>query len=180
MKTVYEIMDAEARLLAEHLPSTTFLLATDEVRAGGSCAACKGRDMGKLLGESITRQADILRRHTPGARLAIWSDMLDPHHNAHGDYYLVEGDFTGSWDHVPDDLLIAVWGGAPCEDSLRFFADRGSPTLIASYYDANDLSSVRQWMDAARTTDHVAGYMYTTWQRKYGLLEDFGALVAGD
>ncbi|MBT5531542.1 hypothetical protein HOK31_00690, partial [Candidatus Poribacteria bacterium] len=48
---IYEIMEREAQLLAEHLPSQTFLLATDEVRAGGSCEACRGRDMGELLGE---------------------------------------------------------------------------------------------------------------------------------
>ncbi len=177
---VYEIMDTEAHLLAQHLPSSTFLLATDEVRAGGSCEACRGRDMGQLLGESITRQAEILRRHNPGARLAIWSDMLDPHHNARDDYYLVEGDFTGSWDHVPEDLLIAVWGGGPREDSMRFFSERGSPTLVACYYDADDLSDVRRWMDVAAKTPHVSGFMYTTWERNYDLLEGFGALVAED
>jgi len=36
--------------------------------------------------------------------------MLDPNHNARGNYYLVKGDFTGSWNHVPKDLIIAVWG----------------------------------------------------------------------
>jgi hypothetical protein len=177
---IYETMDREAKLLAEHLPSRTFLLATDEVRAGGSCEACRGRDMGELLGECITRQTAIIRRYNPGARIAIWSDMLDPHLNAHGDYYLVEGDFTGSWEHVPSDLLIAVWGGAPREDSLRFFADRGSPTLIACYYDADDLTQVQRWLDLARAAPHVSGFMYTTWQRKYALLEEFGALVRSD
>lgn len=177
---VYEIMDAEAKLLAERLPSRTLLLATDEVRAGGSCEACRGRNMGELLGECITRQAEMLRRYNPGARIAIWSDMLDPHHNAHGDYYLVEGDFTGSWEHVPDDLVIAVWGGAPREDSLRFFSDRGSSTLIACYYDADDLTDVGRWLDLARGTPHVQGFMYTTWERRYGLLEAFGALLASD
>ena len=135
--------------------------------------------MGELLGESITRQVDILRRYTPDARIGIWSDMLDPHHNARGDYYLVEGDFTGSWEHVPQDLLIAVWGGGPREDSMRFFAERGSSTLVACYYDADDLADVRRWVDLAAETPHVAGFMYTTWDRKYDLLEEFSALVAG-
>jgi hypothetical protein len=52
-------------------------------------------------GQCITKQVQILRRHLPGAEIYIWSDMLDPHHNARGDYYLVDGDFTGSWKHVP-------------------------------------------------------------------------------
>ena len=101
------------------------MLNMDEIRMGGTCRACRGRNMGELLGECITRQVQILRRHMPGAEVYIWCDMLDPNHNAHGDYYLVEGDFTGSWKHIPKDLTIAVWGGAPREKSLRFFADQG-------------------------------------------------------
>jgi hypothetical protein len=45
-------------------------------------------------------------------------------------YYLVEGDFTGSWQHVPKDLVMAVWGGEPREKSLRFFAGQGFPMLV--------------------------------------------------
>ena len=47
---------------------------------------------------------------------------------------LVNGNFTGSWNHVPKDLTIAVWGGKPRESSLRFFAELGFRTLIACYY----------------------------------------------
>ena len=42
----------------------------------------------------------MIREASPEAEVYCWSDMLDPNHNAHGDYYLVEGDFTGSWQHV--------------------------------------------------------------------------------
>ena len=30
--------------------------------------------------------------------------MLDPNHNARDKHYLVAGDYTGSWKHVPKDL----------------------------------------------------------------------------
>jgi hypothetical protein len=174
---LYEIFDHEAELLAKRLRPRKVFLNMDEIRMGGTCAACRGRDMAELLGQCITRQVKILRRHMPGVEVYIWSDMLDPHHNAHGDYYLVRGDFTGSWKHVPKDLVIAVWGGAPRESSLRHFAGKGFRTLIACYYDANSLDEVKAWLGAASPFPKVRGLMYTPWQKKYALLGDFGDLL---
>ncbi len=178
---VYDIFDHEAALLAEHAHPRRVLLNMDEVRMGGTCGACRGRNMGELVGECVTKQAQILRRHIPGAQVYVWSDMFDPNHNAHGGYYLVNGDFTGSWQHVPKDVVMAVWGGEPREKSLRFFAGEGFPTLVACYYDADDLNDVKGWLKLARETPQVRGFMYTPWQRKYSLLPDFGDMLkAGD
>lgn len=177
---LYEIFDHEAKLLAERLHPRRILLNMDEIRMGGTCRACQGRNMGELLGECITRLAQILRRHNPGAEIYIWSDMFDPNHNAHGDYYLVQGDFTGSWNHVPKDLIMAVWGGAPREKSLRFLSQQGFRTLASCYYDANDLNNVKGWIEIARATSNVRGFMYTPWQRKYELLPDFGDLLKAE
>ncbi len=178
---VYDIFDHEAALLAEHAHPRRVLLNMDEVRMGGTCGACRGRNMGELVGECVTKQAQILRRHIPGAQVYVWSDMFDPNHNAHGGYYLVNGDFTGSWQHVPKDVVMAVWGGEPREKSLRFFAGEGFPTLVACYYDADDLNDVKGWLKLARETPNVRGFMYTPWQRKYSLLPDFGDMLkAGD
>ena len=108
-----EIFDHEARLLTEHLHPKRVLLNTDEVRMGGTCQACAGRNLGELLGSCITHQVEAIHRYSPEARIYVWSDMLDPNHNAHANYYLAKGDFSGSWDHIPRDLVIAVWGGEP-------------------------------------------------------------------
>jgi len=89
----------------------------------------------------------------------------------------VEGDYTGSWKHVPRDLKIAVWGGAPREKSLKFFADQGFEILVACYYDAADLNEVKGWLEAARGMTCVRGFMYTPWQRKYELLPAFGDMI---
>jgi len=174
---LYEIYDHEAALLAKHLRPRRVMLNMDEVRMGGTCAACRGRDMAELLGKCVTRQAEIIRRHIPGAEIYVWSDMFDPNHNARGEYYLVEGDYTGSWKHVPRDLKIAVWGGAPRQKSLKFFADQGFEILVACYYDAADLNEVKGWLEAARGMTCVRGFMYTPWQRKYELLPAFGDMI---
>jgi len=143
----------------------------------GTCRACRGRNPGELLGECISRQIAIIRRHLPKAEIYIWSDMLDPNHNAHGNYYLVEGDFTGSWQHVPKDLVVVVWSGEPREKSVRFFAEEGFRTLLACYYDARDLNQVKAWLPMARRTPGMCGLMYTTWHQNYSLLPDFGDLL---
>ena len=174
---LYEIFDHEARLLAERLKPRRVMLSMDEVRMGGTCRACAGRNMAELLGECVTKQVAILRRHMPGVQVYIWSDMLDPNHNAHGDYYLVNGDFTGSWRQVPKDLVIAVWGGAPRAKSLEFFEKEGFKTMVGCYYDADNLDDVKGWLDLAKPLKGVQGFMYTPWQKKYDLLPAFGELL---
>ena len=54
----------------------------------------------------------------------------------------------------------------------------GFLTLGAAYYDGDDLSNPRGWLDALQVTPGAMGIMYTTWQNKYGLLADFGDLVS--
>ncbi|HPA20633.1 MAG TPA: hypothetical protein PLU30_22985 [Verrucomicrobiae bacterium] len=174
-----EIFDHEAKLLAERVRPRAVLLSMDEVRAGGTCAACRGKDMARLLGECVASQAQAIRRHIPNARVYVWSDMFDPGHNAHGDYYLVEGDFTGSWQYLPKDIIVAVWGGKPRAESLRFFSERGFQTLAACYYDADSLDGVKEWLNLARQIHGVRGLMYTPWQKKYDLLPAFGDLLRG-
>lgn len=172
-----EIFEHEAKLLAERVHPRRVMLNMDEVRMGGTCRACQGRNMAQLLGECVTQQAQAIRRYSPGAEVYVWSDMFDPNHNAHGRYYLVTGDYTGSWQHVPKDLVMAVWGGEPREKSLRFFADQGFRTLVSCYYDADDLNSVKAWLNLARPLLNVRGFMYTPWQKKYALLPAFGDLL---
>jgi hypothetical protein len=177
---VYEIWRTQARLMKQHLNPRKYLLVMDEVRHGGSCAACKARkmSMAQILGDCITRQATLLREATPGADVYIWSDMLDPNHNAHGDYYLVEGDYTASWKYVPKDLIIACWYYQKREVSLKFFSDLGFRTLAGAYYDGDTLDNPRGWLEALDRTPKAQGIMYTTWVSKYDLLPAFGDLVA--
>jgi hypothetical protein len=174
---LYEIFDHEAALMAKHIKPHRFLLNMDEIRMGGTCQACAGKNMGELLGQCVTRQCEILKRHFPGTQIYVWSDMFDPGHNAHGNYYLVSGDFTGSWNHIPKDLVMAVWSGEPRPKSLKFFAGQGFSTLAACYYDADDLNDVKGWLEQSKDIPGVRGFMYTPWLKKYDLLPDFGDLI---
>lgn len=176
---VYDIWRTVAKALAEHLGARKFLLSMDEVRAGGSCAACRARHltMGEVLGDCLTKQVAILREANPGAKVWCWSDMLDPNHNGHGDYYAVEGDFTGSWQHVPKDLGIICWRFKNRDPSLKFFSGLGFRTLAGAYYDSGTLDNPRGWLEALDRTPNAQGVMYTTWRNHYDLLAPFGDLA---
>ena len=178
---VYEIWKNQARLIHEHLAPAKYLLSMDEIRAGGGCRACKERNMtmGQILGDCVTKQAGIIREVNPKAEVFIWSDMLDPNHNAHDNYYLVEGDFTNSWNYVPKDLVIVCWYYNKRVESLKFFSSLGFKTLAGAYYDGDTLENPRGWLEVLERTPKACGIMYTTWQNKYELLGPFGDLVTG-
>lgn len=181
---LYQIWATQVRLVHEHLAPRKYLLSMDEVRAGGSCLACqrRGLSMGEILGDCLTRQLEMIRQGNPAAEVFVWSDMLDPHHNAdprRNYYYLVDGNFAGSWRHIPPEMVILCWSYSRRYDSLRHFSSLGFRTLAGAYYDADDLENVRGWLDALKDTPGATGILYTTWLNKYDLLEEFGDLVSG-
>jgi len=176
---LYELWAQQARLLKQYLAPQKWLLSMDEIREGGSCAACQARNMtmAQILGDCISKQVRLIREVEPQAEVYIWSDMLDPNHNAHDNYYLVEGDFSGSWAHVPRDLIITCWYYEKRNDSLPFFANLGFRTLAGAYYDGDTLDNPRGWLESMKSIQGCRGIMYTTWQDKYQLLPAFGDLV---
>mgnify|MGYP005839673625 CR=1 FL=1 len=177
---LYEVWREQVRLVQKHLAPARWLLSMDEVRAGGSCVACKSRKMtmGEILGDCITRQFQMIRQANPQAEVLCWSDMLDPNHNARGDYYLVEGDFSRSWQHVPKELSIVCWYYDRREPSLAHFSGLGFKTLAGAYYDGDTLDNPKGWLEALDKTPGALGIIYTTWQNKYQLLAPFGNLVS--
>ncbi|MEM1989753.1 MAG: hypothetical protein QW782_03850, partial [Candidatus Bathyarchaeia archaeon] len=176
---LYDIWRQEAWMLWKYLRPNKFLLSMDEIRQGGTCLTCRSRNMSmaEILGDCITRQVNILREVNPNAEIYIWSDMLDPHHNARKDYCLIEGDFTGSWYYVPKDLVIVCWYYEKREISLKFFSSLGFRTMGAAYYDSRSLENPRRWLEALDKTPNALGIMYTTWRNDYDFLADFGDLV---
>jgi hypothetical protein len=178
---LYQIWREQARRLHELLAPDKYLLSMDEIRAGGSDLACKQRHMtmGEILGDCFTQQFRMLRALNPKAEVWTWSDMLDPNHNAHGNYYFVDGSYTGSWEHIPPEMRIMCWYFEKRRQSLDFFTKLGFVTAAGAYYDGDTLDNPKGWMEALENTQGAAGIMYTTWQNKYALLPGFGDLVSG-
>jgi hypothetical protein len=176
-KTI-ELLRDQARRMHAAWNAKGYMMSHDEIRFFNWCEACqkRGLDAGAMLADNARTCARILREVNPGGRVYVWSDMFDPHHNAHKGYYLVRGDLTGSWEGLDRDVTIVPWYFEKRTESLQFFAQRGHHQLIAGYYDHRP-EQAAEWLKAAAPHKGVEGIMYTTWQSKYDDLERFAEVV---
>ena len=176
-KTV-ELLRDEARRVHAAWGASGYMMSHDEIRCLNWCDACQRRQLtpGQILADNARTCVKILREVNPGGKIYVWSDMFDPHHNAHADYYLVNGDLAGSWEGLDKDVIIIPWYFGKRTESLKFFADRGHRQIIAGYYDSKP-EQIRDWLDAAKKVPGVTGVMYTTWKHNFRDLERFLEVV---
>lgn len=169
-----ELLRDQAERVQKLWQPAAFMMSHDEIRVWNHCAACRAKNQsaGQLLADNIRACTAMLRKVNPSARLYVWSDMFDPHHNARDHYYLARGDFAGSWEGVDPSVTIVPWYFEKRAESLKFFAGRGHRQVIAGYYDS-DPGAVREWIKAAAPYDGVEAVMYTTWQNNYRDMETF-------
>jgi hypothetical protein len=177
---VHEQLRDQAKRVNDLLKPTTLFMAHDEIRVAGWCQACErsGKTPGALLAANLARCVEIIKEVNPKAKIVVWSDMFDPNHNAVDNYYLCNGTMAESWKGLPADVIVANWNGGKAAASLKWFAERGNAQVIAGYYDGG-LDNFKKWTAAAKGLPKVNGFMYTTWQNKYDLLEEYGKAMLG-
>jgi hypothetical protein len=171
---VYDLLREEIRLVNELLHPAAFFMQHDEIRAANWDEACQKRGLtpGKMLADNLRQCRKIIRDLRPDAQIWVWSDMFDPMHNAHDNYYLVNGTWAGSWEGLSPDIGIVNWAGHLNGKNCQFFADRKERQVLAGYYDGDeDGSGIAEWLKSAHGVPGVVGAMYTTWQDKYGAME---------
>ena len=155
-----------------------WLLSADEVRVANWSVGSERTTPGAVYAREIAQQAALARRAKPGARLCVWSDMFDPAHNAHADYYLSNGTWEGSWKGLPKDALVLNWNRGGSAKSLPFFAAMGMKQVLAGFYDG-DADDIKAWLSESRGVKGITGAMYTTWQGDYSKLEAFAKAAWG-
>ncbi len=167
---VNELLKDEAKRIREAVGAKGYMMSHDEFRSFNTCEACLKRNMdaGAMLAENARLCVKLLE----GSTVYVWNDMFDPFHNAHGDYYLVRGNWAGSWEGLAKDVVIMNWNFGKRDESLKFFADRGHRQVLAGYYDAPPIE-VKKWVESGAKVKGVIGIMYTTWQNNYTHLEEF-------
>lgn len=174
-----QLADVSARL---HPPG--FFMSHDELRVAGwdnDCATPKTTP-GKLLADNAAWCAAEARKVSPKADVFFWSDMFDPFHNAHDDYYLVNGTLAGSWEGLPKNAVIVNWNSGKPTESLNWFAQRGHRQILAGYYDSNP-NNIKSWLQAGKNlpnSGRIVGVMYTTWRGNYADLEAFASAAWGN
>jgi hypothetical protein len=172
----YDLLRDQAQRMHAAWGARSYMMSHDEIRVLNWCAACQARKLtaGQILADNVRVCAKILREVNPNGRIYVWSDMFDPNHNAHDNYYLVRGTLAGSWEGLDKDIAIVPWYFEKRVESLKFFADRGHHQVIAGYYDHNP-AQIKDWLQAAQNLPNIDGVMYTTWANRYTDLEAFAA-----
>jgi len=178
VEKAHEIVEANfKRLNALFDKPKHYLMGYNELRSGGSCAACKahGKTPGALLADHVRQATRMVRATRPDAELIVWHDLFDPHGNAKKNYYLIDGTLAESWKGLDERMIILVWSEPERARRMRFFAERGHRQVASANYDqVRDATAytptLLSRMDAV---DRVLGAMFTTWNDRYDALSDF-------
>ncbi|HJW87745.1 MAG TPA: hypothetical protein VJ440_14020, partial [Candidatus Brocadiaceae bacterium] len=178
---LFELWHDQALAIHEAIAPNKYFLNVTQVRAGGTCETCKlrGISMAQILGDCVTRQMGVVREINPNAEVFIWSDMLDDNHNARNNYYLVDGDLTGSWNYIPKDLIIVCWYHKLRNESMHHFSSQGFKTLACVNSDKG-VGEIKDWLQALKNTPDANGAMYTSFENDYTKLASFGRVVYSD
>jgi hypothetical protein len=181
-KGVFDLCAEEIRNTRASLSPDGYFMSHDEIR----CAGWEPSQMqayhttGELFAFNIKKCYEIASREGGGKPVYVWSDMFDPYHNAHADYFLVNNTIAHSWDLLDSNITVMKWGEK--EDpaaGLRFFSGRGNRLMIAGYYDEDVEANHTVWMNAAEGVPGIVGVMYTTWRNDYSKLEEFARVWWG-
>jgi hypothetical protein len=114
------------------------------------------------------------------SQVCVWSDMFDPQHNAVNDFYLVNGNLTGSWEGLPHDMIVVNWNHGKAAKSLPWFSQRGHSQVLAGYYD-HDAAGITGWLKTGvESKSSVRGAMFTTWREDFSQLESFAKYAWGN
>ena len=177
---VFEIVEDQTRRVQELFKPTTYFMSHDEIRVANWSEPERASKLtaGQQLAANVKRCTEIIRRVNPQAKLCVWSDMFDPHHNAVKEFYLVNGDLAGSWEGLPKDCVVINWNSGKAKQSLSFFGERGHTQIAAGFYDAGP-ETVKKWIAAGQGLNTLRGAMYTTWINDFSQLERFAEIAWG-
>ena len=188
---VYDLIAGQLKSTRRHFDASMafdgWFLGYDEIRVHGwdETVAPGDGSPGAALAASIARVHQRARAIDARAPLWVWSDMFDPHHNAaerDEPYYLVNGDWSGSWAGLEPEIGVVNWNrGAARRDSAAFFAERGHRQILAGYYDAAPgRFTDRAWLADLSGLWGIDGVMYTQWGSGFDGIEAWAEHVWGD
>lgn len=184
---VFDLMEKDISLAVKVWGTDGYVMGYDEIRIGGWEIEPNGktRTPGEILAWHTKHAVDLIKKHAPKAKVYAWSSMWNPEHNARpfavkGYYYLVNGNWDGSWEGLPKDVIIFNWY-APKPESIKWFAERGHKQILGAYYDGKDTeamkNNIQRWHDMSAGQKGVIGWQYTTWRNNSKNIAEFFKLL---
>ena len=140
---------------------------------------------GQFLARLVKQCYDTMHKYSPQAQIYTWSDMFCPGHNARpfaqsGYYYLVNGNWDGSWEGLPKDVVIMNWY-SPNEKNLKFFADRGHHQIMCAFADKADTAAIKKridgWFNSSKGLPNIDGWMYVTYANDWTKMKELFTLI---
>ena len=154
------------------LGATDFRLTVDEYRVLAWDERCRksGKTRSDIFADLIKYHYQTIRKACPQARILMWSDMLDPNHNA-SEYdcpdvakLLVQAGMA--------DIVLCPWHSGVADKSLEFMASQGLNHILASAQGGGPDQDAFKWVYYLRKVfagkPGLRGVQYTTWDETKG------------
>ncbi len=111
------------------LGADDFALDVDETRVFAWDRRClnSGKSRSRIWADDIRYYYQTIRSANPEARIFVWSDMVDPAHNAN--LYGTEEVAPIFKEYGLTDLIMIPWKSDIARESVRFFAEHGFPIM---------------------------------------------------
>jgi len=145
-----------------------FCLDMDETRVFGWDKRCQdsGKTRSRIWADDIRYYYQTIRKANPLARISLWSDMLDPFHNA--STYKTENIASIFAEYNMTDIIMIPWKQSVARNSVSFFAENNFP-LLAACMVPKDIAytNAPEWAHWIRRFYHnqkqVHGLMHCRW-----------------
>ncbi len=175
------VQDQITRVRDLHKTPRKYMMGHDEIRHLNWDHSCQSRSLtpAEILGANASLTSGQIKALSVDNEVYAWSDMFDSLHNAHDDFYAVNGDLAGVWNMIPKDITIVNWNSGNRDKSLAFFARHGFAQMSAPYYDAGNTVNMREWRLSQQNVPNIKGMMYTTWSSDYSHLRPFSYYAWG-
>ncbi len=149
-----------------------FSLDVDETRVFAWDKRCleSGKTRSQIWVDDILYYYKTIRAENPDARISMWSDMVDPEHNAV--LYGTEETASLMVEAGMSDIIMIPWKSSIAKESIRFFADKGFPVMPSCQNNTADgYSEAPQWASLLREyySDKSLpfGMMHCSWEYKF-------------
>jgi hypothetical protein len=141
-----------------------FCLDMDETRVFAWDKRCQdsGKSRSRIWADDIRYYYLTIRKTNPSARISLWSDMLDPGHNA--PIYKTDDIASIFTEYDMTDMIMIPWKPSIARRSIAFFAEHNFP-LMAACMKSKDAAviSAPEWANWIR-------HYYRTKKLEHGLM----------
>ena len=154
-----------------YLDAKIFNLEMDEIRVFGWDKRCldSGKSRSQIFADDIKYYYDTIRKNASDAQIFMWSDMIDPNHNA--TLYRTKEVIDFLIEYGMDDIIMVPWNHTCAENSIGFLAKKGFSVMASSQECEGNISVAPSWAkllrDSFENTDKLYGLMHAPWEYDY-------------